>query len=65
MDKERYRVLSECLVMMEAQLRMMSKNQACQVAKDGYERAFEETNNNLCVLRAMLREVRYGTSEGA
>lgn len=65
MDKERYRVLSECLVLMEAQLRMMSKNQACLVAKDGYERAFEETGNNLCVLRAMLREVRYGTDERA
>lgn len=65
MDKERYRVLSECVILMEAQLRMMSKNQASQVPKDGYERAFEETSNNLCVLRAMLREVRYGTNERA
>lgn len=61
MNKERYRVLSECMVLMEAQLRMMSKNQSCQVPKDGYERPFEELQQNLYVLREMLREVRYGT----
>lgn len=60
MNKERYRVLSECVVLMEAQLRMMSKNQARQVPKDGFERAFEELQQNLYVLREMLREVRYG-----
>lgn len=60
-DKERYKVLSECLVLMEAQKRMMSKNQACQIAKDGYEQAFEDVEQNICVLRAMLREVRYGS----
>lgn len=61
MDKERYRVLSECLVLMEAQKRMMSRNEANLLPKEGYERPFADIEQNLCVLRAMLREVRYGS----
>lgn len=60
MNSERYRVLSECLVLMEAQLRMMSRNEANQLPKEGYERPFAEIQQNLYVLRAMLREARYG-----
>lgn len=60
MDSEKYRVLRECLVLMEAQKRMFSRNEACQIAKEGYEKAFEEIEQNICVLRGMLREIRYG-----
>lgn len=61
MNSERYNVLQECLILMEAQLRSFSKNGANLEAKQGYERPFEETQQRICVLRAMLREVRYGT----
>lgn len=59
---ERYRVLGECLVLMEAQKRMMSRNECSEVAKPGFEAAFEEMEQRLCVLREMLRELRYGTT---
>lgn len=60
MNHERYRALSVCVVLMEAQLRSFSRNEAMQMPKEGYERPFEETRQTLCVLREMLREVRYG-----
>lgn len=60
MDKERYGVLQECLILMEAQQRMFSKNGSNLEAKPGFEKPFEEVQQRLDVLRAMLREVRYG-----
>lgn len=60
MNHERYRALSVCVVLMEAKLRAFSRNEAMQMPKEGYERPFEETRQTLCVLREMLREVRYG-----
>ena len=63
MNHERYRALSVCVVLMEAQLRAFSRNEAMQMPKEGYERPFEETRQTLCVLREMLREVRYGDGE--
>lgn len=59
MNTERYNVLQECLILMEARLRSFSRNGANLEAKPGYERPFEETQQRICVLRAMLREARY------
>ncbi len=54
----RYRVLGECAVMVEAQKRRFSRNEASQTAKPGYEAAFEQEEANLEVLREMMRECR-------
>lgn len=60
MNQERYNVLAKCLTLLEALRRSYSRNEASQVAKDGYERPFEELTQECCVLREMLREIRYG-----
>ena len=61
MNTERYSVLQECLILMEAQQRMYSRNGSNLEAKPGFERPFEELQQRIYVLREMLREVRYGT----
>lgn len=60
MNQERYTVLSECLVLMEAQKRAFSRNEAAQEAKTGYERPYAEADKRCRVVREMLREIRYG-----
>lgn len=63
MNSERYKALSECVVLMEAQLRVFSKNEALLTAKEGYERPFDETRQTLYTLKEMLREVRYAQAQ--
>ena len=59
-NMERYQVLSECLVMVEADIRRFSRNQAVINPLPGYEKAWEEARRKAAVLREMLRELRYG-----
>ena len=59
MNKERYRVLSKCLVMVEAMQRRFSRNCAMVEPMPGYEKAWEEEKEDAAVLREMLREARY------
>lgn len=59
MNAERYRTLSKCLVICEAVQRSFSTNEAMEMAKPGYERAFEDARNDCAVIREMLIEARY------
>lgn len=59
MQLERYRVLSECLVMQEALQRMFSRSESLLEPKDGYERPWAEARERCMVIREMLVEVRY------
>lgn len=59
MNKERYRVLSKCLVMVEAMQRRFSRNGAMVEPMPGYEKPWEEEKEDAAVLREMLREARY------
>lgn len=56
--RERYMVLGECLTMAEAFRRRFSRNEAAQVAKPGYEKAFDEEMKRVQVLQEILRETR-------
>lgn len=59
MNAERYRTLSKCLVICEAMQRSFSTNEAMEMAKPGYEQAFEDARNDCAVIREMLIETRY------
>lgn len=59
MNSERYKTLSKCLVICEAVQRSFSTNEAMEMAKPGYEVAFEEARNDCAVIREMLIEARY------
>lgn len=59
MNELRYRVLSECLTMVEASLRRFSKNHALVSARPGYEQAWAEEKAKADELRKMMQEVRY------
>lgn len=56
--RDRYMVLGECLTMVEATRRRFSRNEAAQVAKEGYEKAFDEEQHRLEVLQDLLKETR-------
>lgn len=55
---KRYSVLGECVTVFEALRRRISRNEANQSAKEGYERAFDEETERLEILRQMMREIR-------
>jgi hypothetical protein len=55
---KRYQVLGDCVTLVEAYKRRISRNGANQSAKDGYERAFDEEDAALKVLRGMMIEQR-------
>lgn len=55
---DRYRVLGECLILMEAQRRIMSNNNASLSPREGYEQAFANIDADIRVLREMLTENR-------
>lgn len=59
MNAERYHTLSKCLVICEAVQRSFSTNEAMEMAKPGYEAAFEDARNDCAVIREMLIEARY------
>lgn len=59
MNRERYATLSKCLALMEGILRSFGTNETVCTAKPGYEKAFEETENDCAVIREMLIEARY------
>lgn len=59
MNSERYKALSKCLVICEAMQRSFSTNEAMEMAKPGYETAFEDARNDCAVIREMLIEIRY------
>lgn len=59
MNSERYKTLSKCLVICEAVQRSFSTNEAMEMAKPGYEAAFEDARNDCAVIREMLIEARY------
>lgn len=63
MNELRYAVLSECLTMVEANLRRFSRNHALVSPREGYERAYEEEKAKADELRQMMREVRYAEDE--
>ena len=54
--RERHTVLSECITMAEAYCRRFSRNEAAQVAKEGYEAAFDGELRRKQVLQDILRE---------
>lgn len=56
----RYRVLRECLDMVEARLRVFGHNGSTVRAAAGYEVAFETEQKKAEILRQMMREARYG-----
>lgn len=56
--KKRHAVLGECLVMVEALKRRFSSNEASQVPKEGYEKAFYGEAERLEVIREMMLEYR-------
>ena len=56
---ERYQVLSECLVMVEADVRRFSRNQAAVSPMPEYEAAWKASRRKAAVLREMLLELRY------
>lgn len=56
-QKERYMVLSECVTLAEAWVRRFSRNEAAQVAKEGYEKAFDEELRRKLVLQDIMRDV--------
>lgn len=59
MNSERYKTLSKCLVICEAVQRSFSTNEAMEMARPGYEAAFEDARNDCAVIREMLIEARY------
>lgn len=59
MNSERYKTLSKCLVICEALQRSFSTNEAMEMAKPGYEEAFQDARNDCAVIREMLIEIRY------
>lgn len=63
MNRERYEVLSECLVMVEAQARRFSKNEAMASPKLGYEKAWDEEQRKARVLREMILEERQNEND--
>lgn len=56
--RRRYTVLSECLTIIMALQRRVSKNEANMEPKEGYERVFDEDRKRADVLRSMMRELR-------
>lgn len=59
MNDLRYRVLSECLTMVEASQRRFSRNHALASPREGYEQAWAEEKAKADELRKMMQEVRY------
>jgi hypothetical protein len=56
-QKARYTVISECVTLSEAWVRRYSKNEAAQVAKEGYEKPFQEELRRKQILQDILREI--------
>lgn len=56
--RQRYTVLSECLTIILALQRRMSRNEANQEAKPGYEKPFEEEQKRAGVIREIMQEYR-------
>lgn len=56
--RRRYTVLSECLTLMLALQRRMSRNENNLEPKPGYEKAFEEDGKRANVIRSMMQELR-------
>lgn len=56
--KKRHAVLGEYLVLVEALKRRFSSNEASQVPKEGYEKAFYGEAERLDVIREMMLEYR-------
>lgn len=54
-----YQVLSECLILLEAQRRIMSNNNASLSPREGYEQAFANIDADIRVLREMMQETRW------
>lgn len=56
----RYQVLGACLTVIEANIRVFSRNMASQEPREGYELAFREEQERAACIREMMQEVRYG-----
>lgn len=56
----KYDVLNEMATYYEAQARMFSHNCASLTAKEGYDIPFQESKDKVKLIRAMMKDVRFG-----
>ncbi|MBQ9720995.1 MAG: hypothetical protein IJV64_09925 [Oscillospiraceae bacterium] len=59
--RERYWALSECLNIIEANVRSFSQNETGLSAREGYELAFQRERRKAECVREMMREARTET----